>query len=93
MVPVKHVAAPTLAALIARQPLSPAKVQFAWQQAAGRPMARAAEPVLTPDGTLVLRVVDARWVREIARVQPVLLERLRAWLGRDAVERLALQEP
>ncbi len=93
MTPVKQLATSTVAAALRNQPLSPAKVRFAWELAAGRPMARAAEPAVDSAGTVVLRVTDARWAREIARAQPILLERLRAWLGPDVQVRVDLPGP
>lgn len=68
-------------------------MRFAWELAAGRPMARAAEPRLEPDGTLRVWVTDRRWAREIARLQPVWLDRLRALLGPEAVARVELRLP
>ncbi len=93
MVPVKQVSSAALAAVLRRQPICPAKLRFAWELAAGRPMGRAAEPALGPEGVFVLQVTDAHWAREIARARPVLLERLRALLGPDSVVRLDVRVP
>ncbi len=91
MVPVKLVSPPVLASILQRQPLSPAKVSFAWQTVAGAALARAAEAELRPDGTLELRAASAPWAREIERSRDLLLHRVRVLLGEDVVRRIVVR--
>lgn len=74
----------TLAALLARQPPSAAKVAFAWQIAVGPALARVT--AVERDGTtLRVRTSDARWSRELERSRGVILDRLASLLGADGV--------
>ena len=90
MIPVRQVSSSVLGAILSRQPLSPAKVNFAWQTAAGAALARAADVTLQPGGTLDVRAASAHWAREVKRSRHVLLERLQALLGPDVVKRLSV---
>jgi hypothetical protein len=83
-----------LGALLERQPLTPAKIAFAWQMAVGPALAR--QTSVRAEGS-VLRVQsrdrDARWCREIERSRPVIIERLRAYLGNHVVSELICESP
>jgi hypothetical protein len=70
--------------MLARQPLTPAKVLFAWRVSAGPAFNRAARATFA-DGTLSIRVTSAAWRKEIERATPLLKERLGALLGKDIV--------
>ena len=70
----------TVSALLARQPLTPAKIAFAWQIAVGPALARATS-VSCERGVLRVRSSDTRWMREVERSRPMILERLRSLLG------------
>jgi predicted nucleic acid-binding Zn ribbon protein len=74
----------TLAALLARQPLTAAKVAFAWRIAVGPALARVTT-VERVGATLRVRTSDARWSPELERSQAVILARLAAMLGADVV--------
>ena len=92
MIPVKQVATSVLASILRRQPLSPDKVAFAWQTAAGGPLARATSARLAPDGVLEVAATSPHWAREIERSRDLLLDRVRVLLGDDAVTRIAVRE-
>ena len=70
--------------LLARQPLTPAKVVFAWRVSAGPAFTRAAR-VTFADGTLTVRTTSAAWRKEIERASPLLKERLAALVGQNIV--------
>jgi len=78
-----------LAEMLARQPMSPGKLQFAWRAAVGPALARAAT-LAWREGRVVVRPSSAEWKREIERARPVILDRLRLLLGRDSVKRLEI---
>lgn len=90
MIPVRHVASSVLGAILSRQPLSPAKVNFAWQTSTGAALARATDVTLQPGGTLDVHAASAHWAREVKRSRHVLLERMQALLGPDAVTRISV---
>lgn len=73
------------------QPLSRAKVAFAWKIAAGPALARAASPELREDGTLVLRARTAAWLKELRHARPILRERLQGLLGATTVKQIAIE--
>lgn len=77
-----------VAALIERQPLSRAKVTFAWRTAVGSPVARATTVELGRDGTLEVRALDRHWRRELHRSSGLILTRLGTLLGPDTVKKL-----
>jgi len=84
------VAAGVLAEVLARQPMTPGKLSFAWRAAVGPALARATTADLR-DGRIVIRASSDAWKREIERSRPVILERLRALLGRAAVRGLEIE--
>ena len=81
MTPAHHILPGVLAEMIRRQPLSPAKVAFAWRAAAGAAVARATRVELREDGTLIVLVGDRRWRPEIERAAGMLRPKLAALLG------------
>jgi hypothetical protein len=70
--------------MLARQPLTEAKVVFAWRVAAGPAFGRAARATFA-DGTLSIRTTSAAWRKEIERASPLLKERLAGLLGKNVV--------
>jgi hypothetical protein len=81
-----------LAEMLARQPMSPGKLQFAWRAAVGPALARAAA-LDWQDGRVIVQMSSADWTREIQRSKPMILERLQMLLGKDAVKRLEIRNP
>jgi hypothetical protein len=82
----------TVRDLLRNQPLSPAKVVFAWKFAAGPALARSASAEWSTDGTLRLRARGATWKREIDRAKPILADRLAFLLGVDVVRKIVVSE-
>jgi len=81
-----------LRSILAGQPLTEAKVAFAWRVAAGPALARAATVSWSPAGTLVVQADSSAWRLELVRAKGVLTERLRGLLGREAVRRIQIVE-
>lgn len=77
-------------ALLRDTPLSPGKVQFAWSVAVG-PAVQRATAVRLESGRLLVDAVDAQWAREIRRSARVILPRLQAMLGSDAVREIEVR--
>jgi hypothetical protein len=90
MHPLRDTATEALRDLLASQPTTQAKVLFAWRMAAGAAMARAARADWT-DGTLRIAPANPAWRRELQRARPVLLERLRHWLGPDVIQAIVVE--
>jgi predicted nucleic acid-binding Zn ribbon protein len=92
MIAVQRVLPDMLAEIVRRQPLSPAKVDFAWRTSVGPALARATTAELRKDGTLVVRLQDARWKAELNRGRGILRERLGVLLG-DDLQRIVIHAP
>jgi len=90
MIPVKQLTPSVVTELLRRQPLSPAKVGFAWRTAAGPALSRATTAELREDGTILVRATTAAWATEVERSRALLLTRLQEMLGPDVATRLAV---
>jgi hypothetical protein len=82
-------AARVLKTILDGQPLGAAKVAFAWHIAAG-PTIAAASTVRWSDGRLCVRARSETWRQEILRVRPIVLARVQALVGVEAVKSLEL---
>jgi hypothetical protein len=80
-----------LAELLQQQPLSPAKVAFAWRTAVGPSLARATTAALGSAGELVVLASDHHWQREIQRSVDLIAARLDCLLGPDVVARIVVK--
>jgi hypothetical protein len=69
-----------LAAVIARAPMTPEKLAFAWQAAVGAALANVTTIGLR-QGVLHVVARDRAWQREVKRSTPVILARLKTLLG------------
>lgn len=69
-----------------------ALVRAAWPRAVGPDLARRTEVVALEGTTLRVRVPDARWRKELHRMQPDILGRLRETTGELAPRRLGFVE-
>ena len=69
-----------------------ALVRAAWPRAVGPDLARRTEVVALESATLRVRVPDARWRKELHRMQPQILARLREIVGDLAPRRLGFME-
>jgi hypothetical protein len=88
---VSTTASHTIKELLGRQPLTAAKVVFAWRFAAGPALARAANAEWTAGGTLILKARGAAWQRELERAIPVLTDRLAFLLGHQVVRNILVR--
>jgi hypothetical protein len=69
-----------------------ALVRAAWPRAVGPDVARRTEVLALDDGTLRIRVPDARWRKELHRMQRDILWRLREIVGDLAPRRMGFLE-
>ena len=69
-----------------------ALVRAAWPRAVGPDLARRTEVVALEAATLRVRVPDGRWRKELHRMQPDILARLREIVGDLAPRRLGFVE-
>jgi hypothetical protein len=69
-----------------------ALVRAAWPHAVGADLAGRTEVVTLEGATLRIRVPDARWRKELHRMQPEILARLRETTGDLAPRRLGFVE-
>jgi hypothetical protein len=92
MLPLRSASTRALQTLLSDQPITAAKVVFAWQIAAGPAMARATSPVWSGDGVLRLRARDAAWRREVSHARPMIAQRIGQLLGPDVVKRIVIEE-
>lgn len=93
MHPISDAVPATIAALLARQPLSPAKVEFAWRVTVGPAIARATEVELAPDGVLLVTTADRHWSREVESARALILARMVRLLGPDVVRLIVVRPP
>jgi hypothetical protein len=91
MQPVAQVIPGALAGIVRQAPLSPGKVDFAWRSAVGSALARVSA-VRLEDGVLLVEAQSAHWRAAIMRGSPLILSRLQALLGPDAVRTIQLRE-
>jgi predicted nucleic acid-binding Zn ribbon protein len=91
MKPLTHAMPGALRLLLHNAPLSDGKVAFAWRAAVGEAFERATA-VKLEHGVLVVETSSAEWAREIARSQTIILSRLQAMLGADAVTRILVRQ-
>ncbi len=82
-----------LAALLARQPHSQAKLEFAWQAVVGPAAHRATVSVRLDDTVLHVDVRDATWAHELGQAVATLIPRLNRLLGARAVTRTVIRSP
>lgn len=77
--------------LLEGQPVTPAKVNFAWRVAAGPALARATETEWRDGGVLVVRTRTEAWRREVREARALLLDRVHRLLGPGVVARLEIE--
>jgi len=91
MIPVHDSIPSVVAELLRNQPLSPAKIDFAWQAAVGPAMARATSVTLAEGGELTVVVSDRHWKREVAAAVPLIVPRLERLLGTGVVGKVVVK--
>jgi predicted nucleic acid-binding Zn ribbon protein len=90
MKPLSHGMPGALTELLRTAPLSEGKVAFAWTAAVGAGLDRATS-VKLEHGVLIVETTSAQWSREVQRSAGVILPRLQALLGKDAVRKLEVR--
>jgi len=85
-------AASALRLALANQPLTRAKVEFAWRIAAGPALARATSIGWSADHRLTVRTQSEAWRREVVRARPLILERIGRLIGEDAVKSCVIED-
>ena len=76
-----------LVELLRGSPLSDGKVTFAWKAAVGPAIERVTN-VKLERRVLLVETASAQWSKEVMRSSPVILRRLQALLGTEAIERI-----
>jgi predicted nucleic acid-binding Zn ribbon protein len=71
-------------------PLSDGKVGFAWRAAVGPALERVTK-VKLEQKVMIVETTSLQWSREVRRSSPVILTRLQALLGADAVDRIEVR--
>jgi hypothetical protein len=92
MEPLRTASTRALQTLLNDQPVTAAKVAFAWQIAAGPAMARATTTAWAGDGVLRVRARDAAWQREASRARPIVVQRLEQLLGADVIKKIVIEQ-
>ncbi len=88
MDPLHAVLPSVLSDLLKKGPVSPGKLELAWQAAVGSTLARVTQVRLGAPSVLLVAVADERWQREVKRSTKMILARLRALLGDAVITRL-----
>jgi hypothetical protein len=90
MRPLSQALSGALAELLRGVPNCDGKVEVAWKAAVG-PAVERVSSVRLDHGVLFVDVPDSNWDREISRSTPIILARMRAFLGRDSVSALQIR--
>jgi predicted nucleic acid-binding Zn ribbon protein len=90
MNPISTAVPGAIAAMLRSGPLSPGKVNFAWNAAVG-PALQRVTAVRLEDGVLLVDAVSAQWASEISRSARVILGRLQQLLGTNVVRRITVR--
>ena len=84
MIPIQNFSSGVLAGILRRQPASKERTTFAWLLAVGPALARVTTVELKGD-VLEVRAKDLRWLGEIERARPAVVQKMQHLLGPDAV--------
>jgi hypothetical protein len=90
MNPISTAVPGAIAAMLRSGPLSPGKVNFAWNAAVG-PALQRVTAVRLEGGVLLVDAVSAQWAGEISRSTRVILGRLQQLLGKNVVSRITVR--
>jgi len=90
MKPVSTVVPAAIVQMLERQPLSEAKISFAWHMAVG-PAVERATTIALRSGVLQVTTTDPHWRREVERSTHLILARLDAMLGAGIVKELRIR--
>ena len=90
MLPISRAVPAAIAALLRPMPLSPGKVEFAWNAAVGAALQRVTTTRL--EGTILLvDAADAHWARAVSQSSRIIRSRLDALLGEGVVTELQVR--
>lgn len=90
MQPLSQLMPRALAEIVRQAPLSHGKVDFAWKTAVGPGMARVSA-VRLEDGILIVEARTAQWSSAIMRSSRIILSRMQAMLGAEAIREIRLR--
>ena len=85
-----HAIPGALIELLRVAPLSDGKVTFAWNAAVGPALERVTTVKLERN-VLIVDAASAQWSRELERLRGVILTRVQALLGKDAVSSIIIR--
>ena len=85
-----HAVPGALIELLRGAPLSDGKVTFAWNAAVGPALERVTTVKLERT-VLIVDAASAQWSRELERLKDLILARLQALLGKDAVSSIIIR--
>jgi hypothetical protein len=91
MLPLRSASTRALQSLLNDQPVTAAKVVFAWQIAAGPALSRATALAWSDEGTLRVRARDGAWRNEVARARAMIAQRLEQLLGPGVVKKIVIE--
>ena len=91
MFPTRDVAPRALGEILKRQPMSDAKIRFAWLSSVGPSLGRATSVMLDSRGTLRVTADTEHWRREVARSRLAITRRLADLLGAGIVKKLSVK--
>lgn len=90
MRPLTHAVPGAVRLLLRDAPLSAGKIELAWRVAVGPALGRATS-IAFEDHVLIVEASTPEWSREVSRSAPVILERMREFLGADVVSRIEVR--
>jgi predicted nucleic acid-binding Zn ribbon protein len=79
-----------LAELLRGAPLSPGKVEFAWQASVGTALHRSTA-VRLESGVLLVDAQTASWANEVRRSSRIILRRMQGLLGDDVITEIVVR--
>jgi predicted nucleic acid-binding Zn ribbon protein len=90
MLPLTAAIPRALAALLRDAPLSPGKVEFAWNASVG-PALHRSTAVRLEQGVLLVDAQTAPWANEVRRSSKIILRRMQGLLGDDVIMEIVVR--
>ncbi len=90
MLPLTAAVPRALAELLRAAPLSPGKVEFAWNASVG-PALQRATAVRLEQGVLLVDAQTASWGNEVRRSSRIILRRMQLLLGDEVITEIAVR--
>lgn len=90
MQPLKQAVPRVVTEIVRKAPLSPGKVRFAWSMAVG-PAVERNTAIHLEQGLLLVDAASRQWADEVRRSSRLIMVRLKALLGEEAVTRLEVR--